>query len=136
MQLPATLLSASILGLTLLILVIVNAKARGARLASEKAGGDSAAAEAALAHRIRVVANFTEYAPLGLILLAGLELSPAPRLLVHGLAVLLVAGRVLHGWGYSRSAGESFGRMAGTALTWLMLLLAGLAGLYATLIGF
>lgn len=136
MQLPATLLSASILALTLLVLVIVNARARGAKLKAARSGGDEAAAAAELEHRIRVVANFTEYTPLGLVLIASLELSPTPRLIVHGLAAMLVLGRLLHGWGYSRSAGESFGRMAGTALTWLMLLLGGLVGLYAALIGF
>jgi uncharacterized protein len=77
---------------------------------------------------VRAQANFCEYVPLGLLLLFLLEaagtLSPA---LLHGLGVMLLAGRLLHGFfGLNRSAGTSKGRFVGTLLTWLMITVAAL----------
>ena len=83
-----------------------------------------------LQRKIRVHANFVEHAPLALLMLALLELSglAAPWLWLSGTALLL--GRVMHAVGLSRSAGYSFGRFYGTALTWLALLAMALAALW------
>jgi len=79
----------------------------------------------ALERAIRTQANFTEYVPLALVLLALLGISGAlSDAALHLLAGALVVGRILHAVGLSRSAGTSFGRLAGTALTWLVLLAA------------
>ncbi|NCO18453.1 MAG: glutathione S-transferase [Gammaproteobacteria bacterium] len=79
----------------------------------------------ALERAIRTQANFTEYVPLALVLLVLLGISGAlPDAALHLLAGALVVGRILHAVGLSRSAGTSFGRLAGTALTWLVLLAA------------
>ena len=81
----------------------------------------------ALERAVRVHANFCEYAPIALLLLLVLELSTAlPALLLHVLGVMLIAGRVLHAVGLSRSAGTSRGRFVGTLLTWLMILISAL----------
>lgn len=49
-----------------------------------------------LRQRSRMHANFAEYAPMGLILLACVELQNAPALAVHLLGLMLLTGRVLH----------------------------------------
>lgn len=81
---------------------------------------------------VRTHANFSEYVPLALVMLLTLELwTGAPVLLLHLLGSMLVVGRVLHGLvGLNRSAGTSPGRFLGTLLTWLMLLLSALSGLF------
>jgi len=82
-----------------------------------------------LARAVRAQANFCEYVPLALLLLALIEFSArAPGWSLHLLGFALVVGRVLHGFGLARSSGASKGRVAGTLLTWLVLLSgAGLA---------
>ncbi|MFB6260571.1 MAG: MAPEG family protein [Thiohalorhabdaceae bacterium] len=86
-------------------------------------GGDPA-----LQRAIRAHANAAENMPLVLILLLTVELAGAAGWLLHGAGTALVAGRMLHGWGLNRSAGASFGRVTGMALTWgIMGVLAGTA---------
>lgn len=77
-----------------------------------------------LAQRVRMHGNFSEYAPLGLILLFLVEFSGLIPLAVHVLGLMLVIGRVLHAWGIYKSSFVSFGRSAGMALTLLMLLIS------------
>jgi uncharacterized protein len=76
-------------------------------------GGD-----AILAQRIRVHANAAEYLPLALILLLILELNQTVPLLLHVFGCALIAGRILHAWGLSTSAGVTPGRGIGMLLTW------------------
>lgn len=79
----------------------------------------------ALERAIRAHANFTEYVPLALVLLALLAISSSlPNGVLHALAGALVLGRILHAIGLSRSAGTSLNRVLGTLLTWLVLLAA------------
>ncbi|WP_150005406.1 MAPEG family protein [Iodidimonas muriae] len=134
MPLPITLAAASLLGLVHLFLVIRNAMARSTKPEHGNHDEQSPDKSAILEHRMRVVANFTEYAPLGLILLGLLESSQAPHLLVLGLAIILVLGRILHAWGFSYTSGYSFGRLWGTLLTWFSIAGLSLSGLYVTLI--
>ena len=86
-----------------------------------------------LARRIRVHGNFVENVPIALVLLALLELAGLPEPWLVGFGTMLLAGRVLHAVGLSGSAGVSFGRFWGTALTWLALLAMALAGLWLVL---
>jgi uncharacterized protein len=69
---------------------------------------------------IRAQANLTEYAPIALILLALLEASDWPIALLHGLGILLVFGRTLHGWALSFTSSNSFARVSGMAMTLIM----------------
>lgn len=75
-----------------------------------------------LARRRRAQGNMLEYVPLALLLLLVLELDHTAPWLLHVLGIVLVVARVLHAWGISHSAGTSFGRLAGTLFTWLVLL--------------
>ncbi len=81
--------------------------------------GDSG--DKSLLKRMRAQANCAEYAPIGLILLALIELSDAPAIGVHVLGALLLAGRFLHGWGFSASPPVFLARVMGTALTLIMI---------------
>lgn len=79
-----------------------------------------------LARRVRVHGNFAEYVPLALLLMLLLEANTALAWLLHAAGAALFVGRVAHFLGLGRSAGDSWGRVIGTALTWAALLvLAG-----------
>ncbi|RYZ87513.1 MAG: glutathione metabolism protein [Moraxellaceae bacterium] len=70
-----------------------------------------------LQRAIRVHANFNEYVPLGLILLFLVASSGSPILLLHGLGVALLLGRLLHALGVSRSPEPLILRQLGMVLT-------------------
>jgi uncharacterized membrane protein YecN with MAPEG domain len=116
-----TMLVAGLHGLLLLVLLMPIVAARRGRRIGLGDGGD-----AVLLQRIRVHANFVEYVPFALLLLALLELGGLDRVWVAALGGVLFVGRVLHAIGLSRSAGVSFGRLWGTVLTWGMVLTASL----------
>ena len=114
-----TLLVAGLHGLLpLMLLWPIVAVRRGRRIGLGD-GGDPL-----LLQRIRVHANFIEYVPFAVVLLALLELSGLDRAWVALLGGVLLVARVLHAIGLSRSAGVSFGRFWGTLLTWCVLLAA------------
>jgi len=56
-----------------------------------------------LLKRMRAQANCAEYAPIGILLMLLVELQDAPALLVHTIGLLLLIGRLLHGYGFSAS---------------------------------
>ncbi len=74
-----------------------------------------------LERAIRVHANAVEIAPLTLLLLLMAALTTARSLEVIVLGILFLLGRVLHGWGLSRSAGPSVGRASGIILNFLVI---------------
>ncbi|MFA5685480.1 MAG: MAPEG family protein [Lysobacteraceae bacterium] len=115
----------ALLLITLTLRVILRRKSK---LVGIGDGGD-----AELARRIRAHANAVETLPIGLLLLAALELNGSPTALIHGLGIALLLGRALHAWGLSGSAGQSFGRLYGMLLTLTVLLVAPLLLLWQTL---
>jgi len=84
---------------------------------------------------VRAHANFSEYVPLTVLLIAFVEAgTAAPAWLVHALGLSLVLSRLLHGFmGLNRSAGYSAGRFWGTCLTWLVMVVAALTLLWTAL---
>lgn len=74
----------------------------------------------ALMARMRAHANFSEYTPLFLILLAMLELAHGSALWLWVGGALFVLARVAHFLGMDRPAPNPF-RIVGTVLTWLPL---------------
>jgi hypothetical protein len=85
---------------------------------------------APLQRAIRGHANFSEYVPLALLLLAILELSRFPPYVLHGLGATLLAARLLHGYALSFTQHFPFGRVAGAALTFTVIVIAGALCLY------
>ena len=74
--------------------------------------------------RMRAQANFVEYTPFFLILLAAVELATGSPTWLWAVAVLYIVGRLLHPFGLERPAPNPL-RMIGILLTWLVI--AGLA---------
>ena len=88
---------------------------------------------AALERAVRVQANFCEYAPLALLLLALIEFSSnVPAWALHVLGVALLVGRIAHAMGLGRSAGASRARVLGTLATWIVLLVAAVVAIVAS----
>lgn len=88
-----------------------------------------------LARAIRAHANFTEYTPLALILLALAEIGGAHATLLHGAGLLLLTTRVIHAISISKSSGKSTGRVVGMmgtfaalAILAVVLIAQGIAG--------
>lgn len=75
--------------------------------------------------RMRGHANFAEYVPLILLMMAMLEFGHASAYFLHGLGVALVVARLLHGYALSFSRRFPFGRVAGAALTIGTMVMAG-----------
>ena len=89
-----------------------------------------------LATRMRAHANFIEYVPMALILMALVELRVGPERLLFWLGLALVLARLLHAFGMERPAPNPL-RAAGIVLTlavtsalaiWGALLLYGVVG--------
>jgi hypothetical protein len=80
-----------------------------------------------LFRRMRVHANFAEYVPMALVLMALAESVKAPSVLLHGLGALLLAGRILHAYGLSRSPQILKLRVFGMTLTFIVIVIAALA---------
>lgn len=108
------------LALALLLVLLLAARVSWLRTLRKVPLGDGGLPE--LAKAIRAHANAVEYLPLGLLGLAVLEWDQLAPSTLHLLGTGLLAGRVLHAWGLSRHRGPSFGRAAGTLLTWLVML--------------
>jgi uncharacterized membrane protein YecN with MAPEG domain len=109
----------------LLAILFLALSARVVQKRSNVSLGDGGDPE--LLRRIRGHANFAEYVPLILLMMAMLEFGGAmPIWLLHLLGVTLVVARVLHGIALSYTAKWKFGRFYGTLLTFIVLLVCGL----------
>jgi len=121
MALEVVPIYAALLGLLYLFLTV---RAIGARRAGRKAIGPLG--EERLDRRMRAHANFAEYAPLVLLLLAFAELRGAPPVFLHVTCAMLAAGRCAHAFGVSRMPENFRWRVAGMAGTLTALALAAL----------
>jgi len=74
-----------------------------------------------LLRAMRVHANFAEYVPLALLLLAFMELQGTAAALLHGLCVALLAGRLSHAFGVSRQPEPLLFRRIGMGLTFAVM---------------
>ena len=75
----------------------------------------------AIATRMRAHANFVEYAPFFLILLALVELAKGSQTWLWLVAILFILGRLAHAFGMDRKAPNVL-RIAGMLLTWTPLI--------------
>jgi len=119
-MLPITLTTA---GATALIALWLALRTGGVRQKAQVSIGDGG--DAALICRMRAQANFTEYAPFIMILIALIEFTAGTSTWLWVASVAFLAARILHPLGMD---GMKYGRATGTGVTFLLLI--GL-GLYA-----
>lgn len=120
-----TPLYAGLLALWLLVLALRVIHQRRRARVSLGDGGDIA-----LQRAIRGHANFAEYVPLALVMLAMLELSRTSIYVLHALGLALLFARLLHGYAFSFTPHFPFGRVWGAALTFAVLFIEAVLCLY------
>ena len=112
-------------GLLALVFLMLSARVVQGRGKGGVSLGDGGQPE--LLRRIRGHANFAEYVPLQLLLLALLEGNGGlAAWALHALGATLVVSRLLHGFAMSFTEKWVFGRFYGTVLSFTLLLLLGL----------
>jgi uncharacterized membrane protein YecN with MAPEG domain len=120
-----TPLYAGLLALWFLLLTLRVVQERHRTRISLGDGGD------ATLHRcIRGHANFAEYVPLALLLLAILELSRFSIYVIHALGAVLLVSRLLHGYAFAFRTQFRFGVFGGALLTVVVLTVEALLCLY------
>lgn len=130
---PITAIYAALLAALLLLLSFrVVAQRREAKV--ELGHGESLQ----LLRRIRVHANFVEYVPFALLLIAFSESLKAPPGLIHVLGLTLLAARMIHAYGLSQTPHNLRLRVLGMMLTFSVIAIAALTcfvlGLFQSLI--
>lgn len=126
MHLAATLTTAGLCGLLYIVLSIRVVQVRGSLKVSLGDGGHDS-----LLTRIRSHANFAEYVPLLLVLLAAIELSIDSNPWLWVLGLTLVAARLSHAIGMAMGGTSPF-RVVGMIGTWTPLVVLSL---WALLLG-
>ncbi len=117
-------------GLLALMFVVLSIRVVGRRRTAHVGLGDGG--DRALLRRQRVHGNFAEYVPFALLLMGLGEAQGLQTWAVHGLGVLLVAGRVIHAFGVIREPEPVRWRICGMTLTFAVLVLGALANLALT----
>ena len=126
-----TPLYAGLLVLWFLVLSIRVIRRRGSGGIALGDGGDPG-----MLRVIRGHANFAEYVPLALLLMAILELSRFSIYVLHALGLTLLVARLLHGYALSFTQQFKFGRIAGASLTFLVLFVASLLCVYQAILAY
>ena len=91
-----------------------------------------------LERAIRTQANFAEYVPFGIILIACLELNAAPWWMVAALGITLIIGRLIHAKGMHTPPPDFSKRVMGMKLTFytlITLVILNLAWAFYKLVG-
>ena len=116
-----TALYAGILGLMSIAIALAAGAARGRTGISIGDGGNADVVTAMRRH-----ANFVEFVPLSLILLALLELGGAPDGAVHGLGAGLVVARACHAIGFGAEGARGQLRTVGALGSTLVVVIASI----------
>ena len=114
---PSTAIRAAALwtGLHLPLLIVLSVLVVLRRRAHQVGIGDGGVPD--LLRASRAFGNAAEYIPAALVALVLLALVGASAAVVHGVGATLLAGRLMHAVGLSRSSGASLPRMLGMVLT-------------------
>ena len=124
---PITALYAGLLALLFFVLSIRVIRVRRGAKVSVGDGGNGD-----LLRRMRVHGNFAEYVPLALVLIGLAESMKFDPRILHALGIALVVGRVFHAIGLSPEKSILPLRVAGTALTFTVLIAAAIVCLMAS----
>ena len=112
MHLDITPYYAAVLALLFIILSVKTIKSRREHKVAIGDGGEKNLLRAA-----RVHANFSEYVPFTLLLIAMLEIQSYSHWIIHGLCIALLAARIAHAYGVSQTNENFKFRIFGTATT-------------------
>ncbi len=114
-------------GLLTLLFVLLSVRVISVRQQARIGLGDGGNRQ--LLRRARVHANFAEYVPLCLLLMALLETQNAQAWTMNLIGLLLLTGRAVHAFGVSREPEAGKLRVAGMILTFTALITAALGNL-------
>ena len=120
-------------GLLVLWFVVLSLRVIQRRRAAKVSLGDGG--DVLLQRAIRGQANFAEYVPLALLLLAVLEVSRFSIYLLHFLGIALLIARLLHGYAMGFRAESRFGRFWGAMITFTVLAIEAVLCLYQAYLG-
>jgi uncharacterized membrane protein YecN with MAPEG domain len=112
MHLNITPYYAAVLALLFIILSVRTIKSRREHKVAIGDGGEKSILRAS-----RVHANFSEYVPLTLLLIAMLEIQSYSHWIIHGLCIALLVARIAHAYGVSQTNENFKFRIFGTATT-------------------
>lgn len=115
-------------GILAILFIILSLRVIQHRRLAKVSLGDGG--NALLQRAIRGHANFAEYVPLALLLLAILEISRFSIYVIHVLGIALVIGRILHAYAMGFRAEFRFGRFWGAILTFAILTVEAVLCLY------
>ena len=107
-----------------LFYVYLSARTIGVRRKAKISIGDGGDEE--MMRAMRMHANFSEYAPIALILLAFIDLQGGPIWLLHSLGVLFVIARLSHAYGISSVQAPCKFRVAGMVGTFTTIAISAL----------
>ena len=110
----------------ILAIIFIGLSMRVARMRGETKIGIGAGGNPGLERRVRVQANFAEYVPFALLLLAFLEMQQHSRYLIHLLCLALIIGRIIHAYGVSQDDEDVRFRIAGIIITAAVILVAAI----------
>ncbi|NVO54559.1 MAPEG family protein [Rhodobacteraceae bacterium B1Z28] len=114
-----------------ILYVALSAKVIATRRSGKISVGDGG--DKTMIKAMRTQANCAEYAPFALLLIAMVELQGASGLMVNLLGLTLLAGRLLHAYGFGRTPQIVILRQIGMVLTFAAILVAALANLVLAL---
>lgn len=128
MALPITLLTSGILGLWYVVMIF---QVISMRRKTEISLGDEGNAQ--MMRRMRGQANFVEFVPFALIMIATLELSGFKPLGIWAGAGCLILGRLLHGYAFMFTEKSVIGRSGGTVLTLISFIILSVSCIWMAL---
>lgn len=111
-----------------LVFLILSARTIMARRSAQIAIGTRG--DKRLERTARVHANFSEYVPFALLLIAFAEMRGINPLIIHLLCLGLLSGRLTHAWGVSKEVENFKFRVTGMLLTLNTIGLTGMAIAY------
>jgi hypothetical protein len=115
-----------------LFYVYLSARTIGVRRKAKISIGDGGDTD--MLRAMRMHANFSEYTPITLILLAFIDLQGGPIWLLHSLSILFVAARLSHAYGISSVQAPGKFRVAGMVCTFATIVISAAWLLSANLI--
>lgn len=130
MDIPVTAITAGLLALIFSVLSLRVIRLRRENKISLGDGGNEELRRAARGH-----ANFSEYAPLGVLLILIAELQSVNMILLAVVAAALLAGRAMHGYAFAFTTGNMPLRSLGLQLTLIVFVLLALTNMAMPILG-